>query len=342
MSGSHLIFTIENTSQAYPVREAASEMGKKLGLNETKIGAINIVINELANNLVKHAQIGSMLIAPIDSAQSEKTDESIGLEIIAIDRAKGMLDISNSMKDGVSTSTLKSMGTGLGAIKRLSDKLESFSYPGAGTAIVCQFFNGDERSSQSFDIGGVSVPLPSEIVCGDGWLVIERGHKLYVLVVDGLGHGVDAGKATDLAIESFSKSKSSNPVDLINEMHEALRKSRGAALSVALIDRNDSQLTFCGVGNVTGFICPQDSKKIRLMPTPGTAGYEKRKLKEWTYPWSQDSVLILNTDGLSTKLDLLENLKQKSSSTIAAILLRDYWRGMDDGTVLAIKAEKQK
>lgn len=341
MSGSHRIFTIENSSQAYPVREVANEMGRDLGFNDTKIGAINIVINELAHNLVKHAQIGSMLVAPITSAQSMRSNAVIGLEIISIDRANGMLDMGHSMKDGVSTSISKSMGTGLGAIKRLSDKLEWFSLPGAGTAIVSQFFKDKERSSLNFDIGAISIALPSEIVCGDGFYVIERGSMLYVLVVDGLGHGVDAGKAADIALETFNMSKLSSPVDLINEMHGALRHSRGAALSVAVINSSNSELTFCGVGNVTGFISLQDSKKIRLVPSPGTAGYEYRKLKDWTYPWSQDSVLILHTDGLSTKLDLLENLKQKSSTTIAAILLRDYWRGMDDGTVLAIKAEKQ-
>ncbi len=332
MSGSHRIFIIENTSQAYPVREAASEMGRLLGLNEVKIGAINIVINELAHNLVKHARIGSMLVAPISS---------IGLEIIAIDRAKGIFDMNNSMKDGVSTSSSRSMGTGLGAILRLSDKLEWYSDPGAGTAIVSKFFKDNVGATQKFDIGGISVPLPSEVVCGDGWVVIERGSKLYILVVDGLGHGVEASKAADLAIEAFSKSKSTSPVDLIEEMHEPLKHSRGAALSVAILDSKVNQVTFCGVGNVTGFISPQGAKKIHLLPTPGTAGYERRKLKNWTYPWSDDSVLILNTDGLSTKLDLLENLRQKSSTIIAAILLRDYWRGMDDGTVLAIKAEKQ-
>ncbi len=340
MSGSHRIFTIENVSQAYPVREAANELGRELGLNETKLGAINIVINELANNLVKHAHSGSMLIAPISSCQSNKTDMNIGLEIIAVDRAQGMHDMSNSMKDGVSTSKTKSMGTGLGAIKRLSDKLESYSLPGAGTAIVSQFLKDQEQILSTYDVGAISVPLPSEIICGDGWQVVERGTKLYVLVVDGLGHGVEAGAATDLAINAFKKTKLQSPAEIVLELHTVLRKSRGAALSVAIIDSLEKQLIFCGIGNVIGFIDQKDSKNNRLMPTPGTAGFESRKLKDWTFPWSDDSVLILHTDGLSSKLDLLENLRQKSSSTIAAILLRDYWRGRDDGTVLVIKAEK--
>lgn len=341
MSGSHRIFTIENASQAYPVREAANELGKELGFDESKIGAANIVINELAHNLVKHANGGSILIAPLKSAQSQTLDEEIGFEIIALDRAQGMEDIENSMKDGVSTSQNKSIGSGLGAIQRLSDKLDSFSFPGAGTAIVSQFLNPGARRSLNCDIGAVSVPLPSETVCGDGWVVLERGKKLYVLVIDGLGHGVDAGAATDIALSVFKKNKSLSPVEIVDDLHIALRRSRGAALSVAIIDTQEGRLSFCGIGNVTGFIDQKDAKKNRLMPAPGTAGYERRKLKEITFPWLQDSVLILHTDGLSSKLDLLANLRHKSSSTIAAILLRDYWRGRDDGTVLVIKAEKQ-
>ncbi|MCW5822444.1 MAG: SpoIIE family protein phosphatase [Cyanobacteria bacterium TGS_CYA1] len=341
MSGSHRIFSIENSSQAYPVREVATELGKELGFDETKIGAASIVINELAHNLVNHANGGSILIAPLKSAQAQCLDQDIGIEIIAMDRAQGMADIENSMKDGVSTSERKSMGSGLGAVKRLSDKVDSFSFPGQGTAIVSQFFSPGAKRSLNCDIGAVSVPLPSETVCGDGWAVLERGNKLYILVVDGLGHGVDAGAATDIALSVFKKSKSLSAVDLVDDMHLALRKSRGAALSVAIIDTAEGQLTFCGIGNVTGFIDQVNAKKNRLMPAPGTAGYEKRKLKETSFPWLKDSVLIIHTDGLSSKLDLLANLRHKSPSTIAAILLRDYWRGRDDGTVLVIKAEKQ-
>jgi len=340
MSGSHRLFTIDNASQAYPVREAAGELGKELGFDETKIGAASIVINELAQNLVKHANGGSILLAPIFSPKESKTVKPIGIEIIALDRAQGMVDFANSMLDGVSTSARKSMGSGLGAIKRLSDKMDFFSLEGAGTAIVSSFYADKDQLSKNCDVSAISVPLPSETACGDGWFVIERGARLYILVCDGLGHGVEAGAATDKAIAAFKKSKASSPEGLVAELHESLRKSRGAALSVAIIDNQEMQLTFCGIGNVTGFIDHKEAKKNRLMPAPGTAGYEARRLKDWSFPWSNDSVLIIHTDGLSSKLDLSANLRQKSSSTIAAILMRDYWRGTDDGTVLVVKAGK--
>ncbi len=74
----------------------------------------------------------------------------------------------------------------------------------------------------------------------------------------------------------------------------------------------------------------------------GTAGVEVRKIQEYTYPWPENGLLILHSDGLAThwSLDDYPGLHQKRPSLIAGILFRDHNRGRDDVTVVAAMEEK--
>jgi hypothetical protein len=42
--------------------------------------------------------------------------------------------------------------------------------------------------------GVVSVPVGGEDVCGDGWAVTVTADNVFVMVVDGLGHGIHAAE----------------------------------------------------------------------------------------------------------------------------------------------------
>src|SRR5205085_1031494 len=78
-------------------------------------------------------------------------------------------------------------GTGLGAVRRMSAFFDIYSQLGTGTAVFAEV--GARRAPGALEIGAVSIPIPSETVCGDGWAVMEDGRRTIVLVVDGLGHG---------------------------------------------------------------------------------------------------------------------------------------------------------
>jgi hypothetical protein len=65
-----------------------------------------------------------------------------------------------------------------------------------------------------------------------------------------------------------------------------------------------------------------------------------RHLQEFAYPWGEDSMLVMHSDGLGSRweFDRYPGITTKSPSVIAAILHRDYNRGRDDVTVLVAKA----
>ena len=119
---------VVESSQPGEARRVAMTMAKRLGFDETQVGKVAIVVTEGATNLIKHGGGGEVLLHITGDAGVP------GLEVIAIDRGRGMADISRSMRDGESTSGTS--GSGLGAIARLSSSHDLYSRPSQGTAVL--------------------------------------------------------------------------------------------------------------------------------------------------------------------------------------------------------------
>ena len=129
-----------------------------------------------------------------------------------------MADVAACLRDGYSTAGIS--GTGLGAMQRLSDFLEIYSTPNAGTVVHCRIDAGKRRSEHPLsrmESGVVVVPVSGETKCGDSWAeYLTETHSVY-MVVDGLGHGVGAAEAADEAVASFHRLESVNPLDILDE-----------------------------------------------------------------------------------------------------------------------------
>jgi hypothetical protein len=79
-----------------------------------------------------------------------------------------------------------------------------------------------------------------------------------------------------------------------------------------------------------------------LVSHNGTVGAEMRKVQEFTYPWNAESILVMNSDGLTThwRIDPYPGLQNKSTLMMAAVLYRDFKRTRDDSTVLVARERR--
>ena len=163
-----------------------------------------------------------------------------------------------------------------------------------------------------------------EEVCGDGWEYEALADKSVCLVADGLGHGLHAATAARAAVAILKEHRTKAPAEIVERAHDALRSTRGAALAIAEIDHSLGVVRFCGVGNIAGTIVSNDSAR-HMVSLNGTAGQEVRKIVEFTYPWNEESTLIMHSDGLLSRWDLqgYPTLAQRHPSLIAAVLYRD-------------------
>ena len=76
-----------------------------------------------------------------------------------------------------------------------------------------------------------------------------------------------------------------------------------------------------------------------LMSHNGIAGHEMRKIQEFSYDWPADVLLIVHSDGMSSRWDLSSypGLIFRSPSVVAGVIYRDYSRGRDDALVVVVR-----
>ena len=167
---------------------------RRTGLAQARIDQVAIVVTELATNMLKHGGGGYIHASQCDDA------DGAGLELLALDRGNGMTDTNRCMQDGYSTAG--SPGTGLGAVARLADTTRIYSRPGQGCAVMARFAGPPTRGTRAL-LGAVLAPYPGEPVCGDNWAWSDAARGRTIMLVDGSGHGVEAARAADTAVQTF-------------------------------------------------------------------------------------------------------------------------------------------
>lgn len=325
-------FPICEASQVAAARRGCVELAAKLGLDETLIGRVALVTTEAATNILKHAGEGAILVRDISRPGKAR------IEIIAIDSGPGISNLQACLSDGFSTAD--SQGTGLGAMRRLSESFDAYTMPGLGSAFrmtICAEAPND-GPRVLFQMGAVCLPIASEEVCGDAWHANLDAGSATIMVADGLGHGPDAMLASQAAIEVLKARGAGTPTRLLELTHEALRATRGAAVAVARIDLERKNIVFAGIGNIAASLQSATGRR-QMMSHNGIVGNNIRKIQEFTFPWAQDDILILHSDGLGTHWDLRNypGLEHRHPALIAAMLHRDHARMRDDVTIVAVK-----
>ena len=103
------------------------DLAGSIGFDEIDRTRIEIVILELARNILAHAGSGALLLEALEQ------DGRRGLAVEARDDGPGIPDIGLAMRDGYSTAN--TLGAGLPGVKRLMDSFEIRSEVGVGTQV---------------------------------------------------------------------------------------------------------------------------------------------------------------------------------------------------------------
>lgn len=321
---------INHASDVSAARRLGHKLAEAQGFDETRAGRLAIIITEAATNIVKHAGQGMVFLAPAQSAAG------VGVDVVAVDDGPGIADIGSSLVDGVSTAG--TAGTGLGALRRLSDEFDCYTAHGKGAAFYMRIWHGEPPPSRPVVTGALALPLAGEEQCGDGWAVACHEDGATLLAADGLGHGPDAARAAEAAIATLDQQRGLEAAELMERIHAALRITRGAAVAVARIDCTRDELRFAGIGNISGCVYDLNGRRA-LVSHNGIVGHNMRKVQVFTVPCPPGALCILHSDGLQTQWDLdsYPGLRQRHPALVAAVLMRDFIRRRDDAMVLAVR-----
>lgn len=325
---------VRDSSDVGVARRHALALAAGASLSETESGRVALIVTELANNLVRHANGGRLLFQVVQNGEAAE------IEMLSIDSGPGMNAVE-CMRDGYSSGG--TAGQGLGAVKRLSDEFDVYSRPGNGCIVMARVRAVPDRLQppvlSRWRWGAVSTPAPGETVIGDTWRLNGNGDDMWAMMADGLGHGPLASEASQAAAGVFENETFGALASMFTRAHGVLRATRGAAMAAAVCPGSSDTLQFAGVGNISASVVSRDGANRRLMSHNGTVGAEMRAVQPLKYDWQAGDRLVLHSDGIGTRWSFRDypDSHEYHPAILGALLLRDHVRGKDDATVLVLE-----
>lgn len=175
--------------------------------------------------------------------------------------------------------------------------------------------------------------LAGQASSGDRAVIVPFPGGALVAVIDGLGHGKEACEAAAEA-EQVLVAAPYEPVDsLMLRCHQALRRTRGAVISMASFNVEASAMTWLGIGNVEGLLVRARSEGSEAVPMRGgTVGFVLPPLNPRTVSVQPGDTLVFATDGIRHGFKQ-EVIPARSPQQIADEVLANWARQSDDACV---------
>ncbi|MFI7385816.1 ATP-binding protein [Streptomyces sp. NPDC049813] len=321
---------VDHSSAVHHAASLARDAARASGLGPTPVERAAVLTSELAGNLLRHAVDGAVYV--------QRLPQGGGIDVVAVDRGPGMASPDRAMVDGYSTTG--TLGSGMGALRRLADELTLRSLPGVGT-LICARFHAPGATPTRADIGLLCLPLRGEQECGDSATVVDTPGGRTAAVVDGLGHGAEAAEASAAAVRAFRAEPERPLPDLLTVMDRALRGGRGAA--VGLVRLRPGTVEHCGVGNIRLLIVGHDGTGPRATGQPGVVGWNMPRPRPVSLTMPATSSAVLHSDGIAarwpeTATPFLLGLPPR---LLAAALGHGYRSARDDATALVTGAARR-
>ncbi len=180
---------------------------------------------------------------------------------------------------------------------------------------------------------------PGQMRSGDAFLVQMTAAGVLIAVVDGLGHGDEAADVAEQALASLGQTAGHSLVRLLSACHDTLRGSRGAVMTLAVLDPDRSQLAWLAVGNVDAVVLrrprwglPQTSCAVTLRA--GVVGDRLPPLREATVAMAPGDTLIAVTDGIFPSF--LDDVDASLDTRALAVRLHECYSRIDDDALVLV------
>jgi phosphoserine phosphatase RsbX len=184
------------------------------------------------------------------------------------------------------------------------------------------------------DIGTANRPADGETVSGDAYLVVENGTRTLIVVADGLGHGPHAALAASTLCK-YVEEHAEEPLEmLLRGADRAVASTRGAAVMLARVDKQNAALDVAGVGNVA--LRSWSKEKIQPLPSRGVLGRGIRNVRIFRYGLCPGDLFALYTDGISGSFDI-DAWKNQNATAIAHSVVGAFRKSHDDATCVVVR-----
>jgi anti-sigma regulatory factor (Ser/Thr protein kinase) len=322
-------FGVTGPADVKRVNNSARDFARGIGFSPAECEEIALAVTELGSNLVKHAGGGAIKLNSLESGDRK------GIQIESEDSGPGLPDVELAVTDGFSTAG--GLGDGLGAVNRLMDDVQFHPRTQSGLRILCQRWvrpSARKFSARWLEFGAATRACKLLPENGDTFVIRQwDGHAL-AGVIDGLGHGKMAQRASQAARQYVEQHFDQSLEGLFRGVGRVCRSTRGVVMALARFDFARQTVSVGSVGNVEVRLIGS-SGPFNLVVRRGILGLNAPDPVVSEHPWTQSSLLIIYSDGVRHwQGDELRNLARERPAAIARQLLKKLGKIEDDATVL--------
>lgn len=183
-------------------------------------------------------------------------------------------------------------------------------------------------------------PHKEEVKCGDTGLIVEFENKVFMGLIDVLGHGENAYKIAIISEEFLEKNYRKDLIEILKDLDKHIKGMRGLVAGISLLDINSGVLRYTGVGNITAR--KFGSSNVRILSRPGIIGYIAPTPREEIIKLYDGDVLVLYTDGVKKHFDLEEypELLIDNAETIAKQIIQQFGKETDDVACIVLRYKR--
>lgn len=172
---------------------------------------------------------------------------------------------------------------------------------------------------------------------GDGYLICHNDRVVMFALADGSGSGEEAAAVSNTCLKALGKDVDFDLKSEFSSCHSALKKSRGAALGVVLVDFSDSTCRWAAIGDIDGILvrAGSDSLSETMIQRGGILGVHLPTLHEQKHEMKGNDLIVMTSDGINRNYRGMVRTTVTTEQATSQIMA-DFANPSDDSTVLAI------
>ncbi len=183
-------------------------------------------------------------------------------------------------------------------------------------------------------------PLTGNVECGDTGIIKEFGDKVFMAVVDVLGHGESAHRVAKTCKEFLQTHYRGGLVEIMHGLDQHIKGSQGAVAGLCHLDLKTGEVKYVGTGNITAR--KFGSCAVRMVSRSGIIGYVMPTPREEKMALHDGDAMLLYTDGVKKHFELADypELLKDDAKTIATHVIHQFGKEDDDAACIASRYEK--
>lgn len=191
----------------------------------------------------------------------------------------------------------------------------------------------------NIDVGTYLRPCFGERAIGDAVVTSVNDDYSYLIVIDGIGHGVPAEIISQKIKRYVGTIFLPDPAKMIEKIHAYMAGSEGAVIGVSVIDHLKSTLTYAALGNISCRIIGEKNKM--MVPADGLVGVRFRSVVNEKALLHHRDLIVMHSDGVSSTSEILDfpKLYAYSPALLAKKLVQTFGNEYDDSSCITARCK---